>query len=155
MSSDPPGFELPLRLLLGFRVLIDDLHAELARQGHADVRPMHGFVLQAIGPEGTTAAELGRRLGVSKQAAGKTVDALERLGYVERAADPHDARRKVVRLTARGVDCLERSARIFDDLRVRWAETLGERRLRALEADLRRLTPDDVLRLDAPGWFGG
>lgn len=60
-----------------------------------------------------------------------------------------------MRLTERGVDCLERSARIFDDLRAGWAETLGERRLRALEADLRRVTPDDVLRLDAPGWFGG
>jgi hypothetical protein len=49
VSSDPPGFELPLRLLLGFRVLIDRLHAELARQGHPDVRPVHGFVLQAVG----------------------------------------------------------------------------------------------------------
>ena len=155
MSSDPPGFELPLRLFLGFRVLIDDLHAELARQGHPDVRPMHGFVLHAVGRDGTTAAELGRRLGVSKQAAAKTIDALERLGYLRRDADPEDARRKVVRLTDRGVDCLRRSARIFEDLRIRWAETLGEERLRALEADLRRLTPPDVVRLDMPGWFSG
>ncbi len=57
-SGDPPGFELPLRLFLGFRMLIDDLHAELARQGHAELRPMHGFVFQAIGPDGVTAAEL-------------------------------------------------------------------------------------------------
>ncbi|MFD8530272.1 MarR family winged helix-turn-helix transcriptional regulator [Streptosporangium canum] len=155
MSSDPPGFELPLRLFLGFRVLIDELHAELARQGHPDMRPMHGFVFQAIGVDGTTAAELGRRLGVSKQAAGKTVDALERLGYVERGSDPHDARRKVVRLTEHGVDSLVRSARIFDELRARWAETLGEERLRALEADLRKVTPSDVFPLDVPGWFGG
>ncbi|MER5419647.1 MarR family winged helix-turn-helix transcriptional regulator [Streptosporangium roseum] len=155
MSSDPPGFELPLRLFLGFRVLIDELHAELARQGHPDMRPMHGFVFQAIGVDGTTAAELGRRLGVSKQAAGKTVDALERLGYVERGSDPHDARRKVVRLTEHGVDSLVRSARIFDELRARWAETLGAERLRALEADLRKVTPSDVFPLDVPGWFGG
>ncbi|MFD8559641.1 MULTISPECIES: MarR family winged helix-turn-helix transcriptional regulator [Streptosporangium] len=155
MSSDPPGFELPLRLFLGFRVLIDELHAELARQGHPDMRPMHGFVFQAIGVDGTTAAELGRRLGVSKQAAGKTVDALERLGYVERGSDPHDARRKVVRLTEHGVDSLVRSARIFDELRARWAETLGEERLRALEADLRKVTPPDAFPLDVPGWFGG
>jgi DNA-binding MarR family transcriptional regulator len=155
VSNDPPGYELPLRLFLGFRVLIDELHAELARQGHPDVRPMHGFVFQAIGPGGTTAAELGRRLGVSKQAAGKTVDALERLGYVERMTDPRDARRKVVRLTDRGFDCLARSARIFERLRAGWAERLGADRLRALEADLARVTPDDVLRLDAPGWFGG
>ena len=153
MSSDPPGFELPLRLLLGFRVLIDDLHAELARQGHPDVRPLHGFVFQAIGPHGTTAAELGRRLGISKQAAGKTIEVLERLGYVQRGVDPRDTRRKVVRLTERGVDCLGRSARILDELRARWAGTLGQERLRALEADLRTMTPD-LLRLDMPGWFG-
>ena len=152
-GAEPPGFELPLRLLLGFRVLIDELHAELARQGHPDLRPMHGFVFQAIGPGGTTAAGLGRRLGISKQAAGKTIDALEQLGYVARGPDPADARHKVVRLTGRAVDALERSARIFDDLRARWAEVIGTERLRALEADLRKVTPPDAFRLDAPGWF--
>ena len=86
-SDDRPGFELPLRLLLGFRVLIDDLHAELARRGHPDLRPMHGFVLQAIGP-GTTAADLGRALGVSKQAAGKTLDGLAKLGSSSRSTSP-------------------------------------------------------------------
>ncbi|WP_425569417.1 MarR family transcriptional regulator [Nonomuraea salmonea] len=44
--------------------------------------------MQAIGPDGTTAVELGRALGVSKQAAGKTIDTLESAGYVERTADP-------------------------------------------------------------------
>ncbi|MFF0248756.1 MarR family winged helix-turn-helix transcriptional regulator [Streptosporangium sandarakinum] len=155
MPTDPPGFELPLRLLLGFRVLIDDLHAELARQGHPDMRPMHGFVLQAIGHGGTTAADLGRILGISKQAAGKTIDTLQNLGYVERGHDPGDARRKVVRLTPRGIDSLIRSAQIFDELRARWAAVIGAERLRALEADLRALTPGDLFRLDVPGWFGG
>ncbi|MEV7964941.1 MarR family winged helix-turn-helix transcriptional regulator [Sphaerisporangium sp. NPDC088356] len=154
-AADPPGFELPLRLFLAFRVLIDELHAELARQGHPDVRPMHGFVMQAIGTRGTTAAELGRRLGVSKQAAGKTIDTLERIGYVERGTDANDARRKIVRLTERGVDSLVRSAHIFDNLRARWADTLGEDRLRALESDLRLVTPPDFFHLDVPGWFGG
>jgi DNA-binding MarR family transcriptional regulator len=153
-SSSRPGYELPLRLLLAFRGLIDELHAELAAQGHPDVRPLHGFVFQAIGVDGTSAAELGRRLGVSKQAAGKTLDALERMGYVVREPDPRDARRKVVRLTEHGLDCLRRSARIFDRLRAGWAETLGEERLRALEDDLRAVTPADLLRLDMPGWFG-
>jgi DNA-binding MarR family transcriptional regulator len=152
--GEAPGFELPLRLLLGFRVLIDGLHAELALQGHPDVRPMHGFVFQAIGRDGTTAAELGRRLGISKQAAGKTIAALEGMGYVERGTDERDARRKLVRLTDRGVDCLVRSARIFDDLRAGWARELGEDRLRGLEADLRRVTPADAMRVDVPGWFG-
>lgn len=138
---------------MGFRVLIDELHAELARQGHPELRPMHGFVMQAVG-HGTTAVELGRTLGVSKQAAGKTIETLERAGYVERAVDPADTRRKLVRLTPRGIDALGRSARIFDTLRRRWADELGEDRLRALEADLRKVTPADLFRLDTPGWFG-
>lgn len=154
MSSDPPGFDLPLRLLLGFRVLIDELHRELAKQGHPGLRPLHGFVFQAIGPDGTTAVELGRRLGVSKQAAGKTIEALERQGYVERLVDPQDARRRLVRLTDRGVDVLRRSAVIFEQLREQWAEVLGRDRLRALEADLRKVTPSDAFRIDLPGWFG-
>ncbi|WP_405004398.1 MarR family winged helix-turn-helix transcriptional regulator [Kitasatospora purpeofusca] len=150
-----PGYELPLRLLFAFRTVIDELHERIAREGHPDLRPMHGFVFQAIGPQGTTAVELGKRLGVSKQAAGKTVEQLERLGYVERGSDPADARRKVVRLTARGVDCLVRSARIFEELREEWVAQLGgEEQLRGLEDALRTLAPGDPFRLDTPRWFG-
>ncbi|WP_333490220.1 MarR family winged helix-turn-helix transcriptional regulator [Glycomyces algeriensis] len=115
---------------------------------------MHGFVFQAIGVHGTTAVELGARLGVSKQAAGKTIANLEQGGYVERAADARDARRKVVRLTGRGVDVLDRSARLFDQIQTRWAEAIGEDRLAALHADLRTLTPGELFQLDTPGWFG-
>jgi DNA-binding MarR family transcriptional regulator len=154
-TPDRPGFVLPLLLLAGFRTLIDDLHAELARQGHPDLRPAHGFVLQAVGPAGTTASDLGQRLGVSKQAAGKTVDRLVALGYLERADDPADARRKLVRMTAKGHDGLRRSAVVFDELRDRWAATLGADRVAAIEDDLHRMVPADVFRLDVPGWFGG
>jgi hypothetical protein len=44
---------------------------------------------------------------------------------------------------------------LFDDLRARWADVLEEDRLRALGADLHTVTPPDLFRLDAPGWFGG
>lgn len=153
MSTERPGHLLPLRLLQGFRVLVDALHTELARQGHPDVRPVHGFVLQAIGCDGATAAELGDRLGVSKQAAAKHLEALERMGYVERRADPADGRRRPARLTTRGRDCLVRSARIFDALRAEWAERLGTDRLRALEDDLEAVA-GGPLRTDLPGWLG-
>jgi len=149
------GFELPLLLFAGFRTLIDRLHAELAEHGHPDVRPAYGFAMQAIGVDGTTASELGRRLGVSKQAAGKTADRLEALGYAERADDPADARRKVIRLTARGVDSLVLSARIFDRLHAEWAGVIGEERLREMQTDLRRMAPTGSFRLDVAGWFGG
>jgi DNA-binding MarR family transcriptional regulator len=144
---------LPLLLFGGFRTLIDRLHAELARQGHPDVRPAYGFAMQAIGRDGATASELGRRLGVSKQAAGKTVDRLVELGYAERTADAGDARRKLVRLTPRGYDALARSAVVFEQLRAEWTEQLGADRVRALEAALRTVVPATAIRLDAASWF--
>ncbi|WP_329050179.1 MarR family winged helix-turn-helix transcriptional regulator [Amycolatopsis sp. NBC_01488] len=151
--TDAPGYELPFLLFGGFRTLIDRLHAELARRGHPDVRPSYGFAMQAIGVRGATASEIGRRLGVSKQAAGKTVERLEALGYAERADDPDDARRKIVRLTAHGVDALTKSAEIFDDLRRDWARTVGAERMTALETDLRAVVGPAAYRLDAAGWF--
>ena len=108
------GFELPLLLFGGFRSIIDELHGELARRGHPNLRPAHGFALQAIGLRGATATEAGRRLGISKQAAGKTIDRLTELGYVQKAGDDQDRRRKLVRITPRGRDALAMSAMIFE-----------------------------------------
>jgi DNA-binding MarR family transcriptional regulator len=153
-SGEAPGWELPLLLLAGFRAVIDEAHEELAARGHPDLRPAHGFAMQAIGTFGATAADVGRRLGVSKQAAGKTIDRLAELGYVERGGQAADRRRKLVRLTPRGTEALALSAAAFGRVRARWAAELGADRVAALEADLRLVTPGQVLRLDIPGWLG-
>jgi DNA-binding MarR family transcriptional regulator len=150
------GYELPLLLFAGFRTLIDRLHAELAGQGHPGLRPAHGFAMQAIGRGGATASEIGRRLGVSKQAAGKTVDRLLDLGYAQRTDDPADARRKLVRLTPHGFDALARSAATFDRLRAEWTDALGPGRVRDMEDALRAVVPPETAyRLDATSWLGG
>lgn len=149
------GFELPVLLFGGFRSIIDALHHELAEHGHPDMRPAYGYALQAVGRGGSTASEIGRRLGVSKQAAGKTVEKLEALGYVERVDDPQDGRRKLVRLSPRGIDMLVRSAEGFDRLRAEWVRVLGAERVRALEADLRTMAATDAFRLDMAAWFNG
>ena len=153
-SSAVAGYELPLLLFGGFRAIIDELHGELARRGHPDLRPAHGFAMQALGFRGATASEVGRRLGISKQAAGKTIERLEALGYARRAGDSADRRRKLTRLTPRGVEALTLSADIFDDIRNRWARTLGEDRVADLEASLRTMVPGETFRLDVRGWFG-
>ncbi|HEY3712673.1 MAG TPA: MarR family transcriptional regulator, partial [Amycolatopsis sp.] len=79
---------------------------------------------------------------------------LAQLGYAERADDPADARRKLVRLTPRGIDSLRRSAVIFEELRTEWVRALGAERVRAIEADLRTVVPADGFRVDVAGWFG-
>ena len=154
-SEGGAGYELPLLLLTAFRAVIDEAHEELAARGHPEMRPAHGFAMQAIGTFGATAADVGRRLGVSKQAAGKTIDRLAELGYVERGGESADRRRKVVRLSPRGIEALRLSADAFDHVRARWAGLLGPGRVAALEADLRAVAPDQAFRLDVAGWLGG
>lgn len=153
-TRDRPGFELPLLLVGGFRALIDALHRELAERGHPDARPIHGFALQAIGREGVTTSELGRRLGVSKQGAAKTAAGLESVGYITREPDPEDARAVLLKPTPRGIEMLALSAEIFDRLRAEWATELGVKRLAALEDDLRSVVVPSGTKLgDLPGWL--
>jgi DNA-binding MarR family transcriptional regulator len=151
--SSSNGAELALLLLGGFHAMVDDVIAELGRRGHPGLRPVHEFALRAIDDGADTASELGRRLSVSKQAAAKTIAALERMGYVEREDDPGDARRKRLRVTARGHDMSAAGRALFDDVRARWAAEVGAERLDALQADLARMvaprehfTADEVAR---------
>jgi DNA-binding MarR family transcriptional regulator len=119
-NSSTPGWVVVEALLRAGRAVIDELHRRLAERGHPDVRPAHGYAFQAIGADGATAGELGKRLGVTKQAAGQMVDELVRLGYVERSVDAADARRRLVTLTPAGIDCLRASAEIFEELIGEW-----------------------------------
>jgi DNA-binding MarR family transcriptional regulator len=148
------GFELPFLLVGAFRSVIDELHRTLAEGGHDQARPLHGFALQAIGPDGSTASELGRRLGVSKQAAAKTVASLERVGYVRREPAPTDARAVRLQRTARGQEMLALSAAFFETYHARLAQTLGPRRLSELEDGLQEMAAPigDYLR-GFPGWM--
>jgi DNA-binding MarR family transcriptional regulator len=138
-SRAEPGWLAIETLLRGGRAAIDELHRRLADRGHPAVRPAHGYAFQAIGSSGATATELGRRLGITKQAAGQMVDELVRLGYVERQSDPADARRRLVHLTAAGADCLRTSSEIFEELFAEWRERSGVAEVRAAVEALRGL----------------
>src|SRR4051812_45115215 len=140
LMQQSPGAELALLLLGSFQLMVDDVHRELASRGYDGVRASHEFALRAIEQGADTATELGRTLSVSKQAAAKTIAALERLGYLERESDPSDARLKRLRVTARGHDMMTLGATLFTDVRARWAAQIGAKQLDALEAHLTELT---------------
>jgi DNA-binding MarR family transcriptional regulator len=142
------GAKLALLLLGGFHAMVDEVVAELEARGHPGVRPMHEFALRAVDGGADTASELGRRLAVSKQAAAKTIAALESLGYVSRESDPSDARRKPLRVTPRGHELMTVGGALFDDVRERWAQRVGRDALEQAEAVLGRLVEPRPLRAE-------
>ena len=146
------GAELALLLLGSYRGLVDTVVRELAARGYDDVRPSHDFAMRAIAAGADTASELGRRLAVTKQAAAKTIAVLIERGYIERGADPQDARRKRIQVTPLGWEVMHTGEAIFDELRERWERDLGAEQLATLEEQLRSMAADAPVRIDDPGW---
>jgi DNA-binding MarR family transcriptional regulator len=149
------GADLALLLLGGFRSLADDASLELAKRGHAKIRPVHDFAIRSINAGADTASELSRQLGVSKQSAAKTITFLEERGYVCGAGEPLHARRRRFTVTARGHELLAVGEQVFDELRDRWAERIGIQQLERLEEALADLGVRAASRFDAPGWLAG
>lgn len=144
-----PGYELPLLLLAGFRQSVDEAHRILADHGYPEARPRDGFAMQAIGA-GSTAGEIATTLGVSKQAAAKTIARLVDLDYAAVEPDPNDGRRRLVTPTEHGRAMLRASAEAFQAVRDAWAVRIGPDRLDAVLNDLSTLTPH-ATRLDTLG----
>lgn len=138
-----PGARLAQLLLGGFEAMVEDVVAELARRGHPGVTASLEFALHAIEQGADSASALARQLGVSRQAAAKSVATLEQLGYVERAGDAGDARRKSLRVTPRGHEMTAIGAARFDELRARWSRRLGPGELETVEQALALLAARD------------
>jgi DNA-binding MarR family transcriptional regulator len=108
--------------------------------------------MRAIASGADSAAELGRRLQVSRQAAAKTVAVLESRGYVTTAADPDDGRRKRLVVTERGLDLLREGEAAIKQMREQWAAQIGSAELDEIERRLAELVGQPMLD-DAPGWL--
>jgi DNA-binding MarR family transcriptional regulator len=147
------GADLALLLLGGFRALADAASEELSERGYEKIRPVHDFAIRAIDAGADTASELGRQLGVSKQAAAKTLAFLEEHGYLASEIDPRDSRRRRFTVTDHGHVLLRTGEQVFDELRDRWALRIGAEELQRLEEALGELGIRIPNRLDANSWL--
>ncbi|WCB93067.1 hypothetical protein DSM104299_01769 [Baekduia alba] len=98
--SSRPVLGLLLRLLHQHHA--QDVDAALRAAGFGDIRPAHANVFPFVPDDGIQVSELARVANVTKQTMAQAVEQLERVGYVERRADPNDRRARRVFLTPRG-----------------------------------------------------
>ncbi len=142
MSSTPskPGHEprLPALVRFAYHTLTAKLTQFLASSGFDGLQPAHSACIQPLWaePDGVRLTALARKAGITKQSMSALVDHLEAGGYVERVADPDDARASRVRLTARG-RAAGRALHAFGrDLEADLSERVGARRVAELHATL-------------------
>lgn len=123
-----------------FQEMTEHVHARLAEQGHPQIRVAHGNVFQFLDDEGTRVSDLAARAQMTKQSMGELVAHLEAHGYVERVPDPGDGRAKLVRPTASGQAVYPLAVEAIAEVEARWAERIGEPKLRRLRALLEELS---------------
>ena len=127
MEFHPAEADLSLASLFTGWALADEIQRRLSADGFEDARFADGVVFQHLVSGPVTISTLAERLGVTQQAASKSVVDLEKRGYLSRAQDPADARARQVVLTARG-DAVIAAAR---------------KHRAALDAELRQALGDD------------
>jgi DNA-binding MarR family transcriptional regulator len=113
----------------------------LEAAGHDDL-PKNGLYViggLSLGAGDAPLSELIRDLHISKQAAGQLVDALVDRGYLERTQDPHDRRRQIVVLTARGHAAAKVQASAAKRIDARLTERVSEAGVRKLRRMLAAL----------------
>lgn len=139
MKVEPSALDVGTLALFVGHAFAESVQRELAAAGFGDARFSHGFVFQHLLVAPRSASELAGLLGVTQQAASKSVAELSALGYVEVAPDEGDARRKSVRLSARGRAVVERARRVRSTLEATLVRQVGPRRMAACKRVLSEL----------------
>ncbi|ROO86192.1 DNA-binding MarR family transcriptional regulator [Actinocorallia herbida] len=78
------------------------LASAMEADGEQPISYAQQLVFSALDAEGTTVAELARRMGVARQSAHQAVHALIGMGLLCQEPDPDSARRRRIRMTAEG-----------------------------------------------------
>ncbi|HUQ05691.1 MAG TPA: MarR family transcriptional regulator [Kofleriaceae bacterium] len=112
---------------LAYQSFVDQLHADLARHGFADLGPSVGYVVRAIAaePEPPSQRRLSVYLGITDQGAKKIVDDLVERGFVVRKPSKEDARVNELHLAKRGKALLEAARRFHARYEAALAEKVG------------------------------
>lgn len=108
-------------------------------RGHPGLKLSYGQVLTQIGPEGGRMQAMAALHKVSKQAIGAVVTELQALGYIERRADPDDARQVLLHFTADGLRLITDSVAAIDGVEDQLSALAGGDALAQLQAALRDL----------------
>lgn len=92
---------------------------KLADEGFGDLRTSHGYVVQHLIGGSRTITALAELLGVTQQAASKTIAELLDLGYVESVASGDDKRARTISLSQRGHDAIATTRRLRSRIEAR------------------------------------
>lgn len=124
--------------------------AGLAERGYPDYRATDAVLVRLLRRRGSaTITRIGDRLGITRQAARKLVDGLERRGYAAEERDPSDSRSINVRLTPAGEAYAAAVVAVLEHLNRELAVRVDAADLAAADAVLRATLVTEEARASA------
>lgn len=108
------------------RALQTDMVRTGHRRGHPELKPAHNAVFGTLLPEGSRAAEMAVRAGITRQSMGEVIRDMVALGILEMRPDPADGRAKLVTYSEHGRQVAADGYAHLNDLEARFAEEFGE-----------------------------
>lgn len=137
MIYDNEPDELQLLLLSAFRRMTTRVRERLVAEGHRPLTVSQGSTLRYIleNPD-RGLPQIAAHLGVSRQAAWKVVQQLEKWRLIERRWNPDDRRYQQIRITDPGHAYVKRAVELLAEEHAEWSQALGPGRLRQLRDDL-------------------
>ena len=135
------GPRLGALLVFAYEALHERTLVWLKESGHEAIQIAHLQVTQPLwdAPKGLRLTALARARRITKQSMSALVDHLEKEGYVERVADPDDARAVRVRHTARGRRFAHGIRDFLEGAEADWSERIGARHFEELRTALELL----------------
>jgi DNA-binding MarR family transcriptional regulator len=133
-----------------FRAYNRVLVARLIDRGFDDFQQSFPSLLSNLDTEGTRIGVLAARAGVTRQAAGQLLKAIEACGYVELRGAADDARVTVVHFTTRGRKLLATVFELMEEIEADYASELKAGELGRLQDALLRIAD----RVDPDGALG-
>jgi len=124
-----------LLMFIGWRHVEARVLEAVTAAGH-DLTLAQARLVARIGEHGSRLTDLAEQAQVTKQSAGFLVDQLERAGYVERVADPSDARARLIRISESGMQVCAIARKVERDVLREWRRHLGAERFAAMQEGL-------------------
>ncbi|MBT4523235.1 MAG: MarR family transcriptional regulator [Halieaceae bacterium] len=120
----------------------------MLERGHKGIRFDHLAVLSHLDVMGMKHSTLAQRAGISLQAIGKQVRAVEQLGYVVSEVDSDDKRARRIHFSAKGFQFIADLLDTFEQIKADYTAVVGRQNIRSLQRCLEIFV--DQLQLPVP-----
>jgi len=129
-------------LLRASRTVNNTIVENLQQHGFMELTSSHTALLSNLDLDGNSITTIAQRAGMTKQAMGRLSDELVKLKFITRTSSKNDKRAIVLRFTTTGLELMNKSFSIMDEIEKRCTHRMGEKHFKSLLTSLQSIVDE-------------